>query len=139
LSETPVNPDAQPEEPSTRKRRAKGIDSDVFAKQLKGIHALAAKILPVTINGKPLLELDDTEAKLLADAVSAVAKEYDIDLGGGKAGVTFNLIAVACMVYGPRIYVIQKLRTQSQQQAQSNGHAQPDGTVIADVPSATAN
>lgn len=119
LEETKV--DAQPGEPpqdsttQTRKRRAKTVDSAELAKQLRGIHALAAKLLPIRVNGALLLELSDVEATQLANAVAGVAKEYDLELDG-KTGAAIQLIAVAAMIYGPRVYVIQQMRVAARAQ-----------------------
>src|SRR5579863_9323591 len=85
LTETQVGVepgDAPQDAKPTRKRRAKVIDSDALAKQLKGIHKLAAQMVPISVNGKPLLELSDDESQQLAQAVAAVANEYDLELDG---------------------------------------------------------
>jgi hypothetical protein len=133
LTEQTVNPDGseQPQEPQQRKRRAKNIDSDALAKQLRGIHSLAAQILPIRRqDGVLLLELSETESKELASAIAGVAKEYDLELDG-KTGAAIQLLAAACMIYGPRIYVIQKMRVATQRQAQE---APPpaDSSVVAE-------
>lgn len=135
LTETVVGVD--PKEAPTdaaqprKQRRSKTVDSDALAKQLKGIHSLAAKMLPITVNGKLLLELSDTEATELANAVAGVCKEYDLALDG-KTGSAIQLIAVASMIYGPKIFVIQGIRTQMRRAAQPQGNAPDPSSVVAE-------
>jgi hypothetical protein len=128
--------DAPQGDPQTRRKRKPSIDIEGLAKQLKGIHALGANLLPIRMpDGKLLLELSDTEATQLANAISGVAKEYDLALDG-KTGAAIQLFAAAAMIYGPRVYVIQKMRMAqrvqtpvqdpsvvSEQNAGINGHA----------------
>lgn len=140
LTETPVGSEAtgeapQDAAPKTRRRKS-SVDASALAKQLRGIHALAAKLLPIPgPNGTKLLELDDTEATQLAEAVAAVAKEYDLELSG-KTGAAIQLLGVAAMIYGPRIYVIQQIRVYGQQQkaaAEAAARA-ADSSVVSNIP-----
>jgi hypothetical protein len=140
LEETTVRADGEPPTDSgtqTRKRRSKSVDVSELAKQLRGIHSLAANIIPIRMpdgsgGSKLLLELSDTEATQLATAISGIAKEYDLAIDG-KTGAAIQLFAAAAMIYGPRIYVIQKIRTShQQQQRQQTAEAAPDATVVAE-------
>jgi hypothetical protein len=151
LQETPVTPEngdaPQDAAPRQQRRRKSQVDAGALAKQLRGIHALAAKLLPIPgPNGTKLLELDDTEATQLADAVAAVAKEYDLELSG-KTGAAIQLFGVAAMIYGPRIYVIQQMRqyAANQKQAEEQTRRAADASVVSNIPvganghTATAN
>lgn len=131
LEETKVgiDPGEPPQDSATpRRKRKQSIDIDALAKQLKGIHSLAANILPIRMpDNKLLLELSDTEATQLANAISGVAKEYDLALDG-KTGAAIQLFAAAAMIYGPRVYVIQKMKMAQRQQVMP----QTDATVVAE-------
>lgn len=138
LPETPVTTEnsEQPQDAAPKQRRRKSqVDATALAKQLRGIHALAAKLLPIPgPDGTKLLELSDTEATELANAVAGVAKEYDLELSG-KTGAAIQLFGVAAMIYGPRIYVIQQMRMfNARQKAQAEETARAnDSSVVADV------
>jgi hypothetical protein len=140
LPETPIGADATgaPEEaaPRQQRKRKSQVDASALAKQLRGIHALAAKLLPIPgPDGSKLLELSDVEATQLAEAVAGVAKEYDLELSG-KTGAAIQLFGVAAMIYGPRVYVIQQMRTYAQKQksaAEENARRQ-DPSVVDTIP-----
>lgn len=155
LQETPVQTEngEQPTDaaPKQQRRRKSTVDASALAKQLRGIHSLAAKLLPIPgPDGTKLLELSDIEATQLAEAVAGVAKEYDLELSG-KTGAAIQLFGVAAMVYGPRIYVIQQMRmygARHKQQEEDNARAQAaatDASVVSNIPpganghTATAN
>jgi hypothetical protein len=128
-----VDPTDSPQQERQRRTRKPSIDVDALTKQLKGIHALAANLLPIRMpDGKLLLELSDTEATQLANAITGVAKEYDLALDG-KTGAAIQLLAAAAMIYGPRVYVIQKMRVQmKQQQVRPQGADPVDSSVVAE-------
>lgn len=140
LAETPVGTentaDSPQEQPRQQRKRKASVDASALAKQLRGIHALAAKLLPIPgPDGTKLLELSDVEATQLAEAVAGVAKEYDLELSG-KTGAAIQLFGVAAMVYGPRIYVIQQMRVYGQRQkaaAEQAARAQ-DPSVVDTIP-----
>jgi hypothetical protein len=132
LEEVKVSPDGEPPQDSAqpRKRRAKSVDIEQLAKQLKGIHELASNLLPIKMpDGKMLLALSDTEATQLANAISGVAKEYDLALDG-KTGAAIQLFAAVAMIYGPRVYVIQKIRMAQRSQVQPNPGV--DSSIVAE-------
>lgn len=137
LQETAVG--AEPvdaaQEPKTRRPRKPAVDAVALAKQLKGIHALAAKLVPIPgPDGTKLLELSDVEASELASAVAAVAKEYDLELSG-KTGAAIQLLSVAAMIYVPRLYIIQQMRmfVQRQHAMAEEAARKQDASVVADV------
>lgn len=141
LQETVVgaenSPDApQDSQPRQQRKRKAQVDATALAKQLKGIHALAAKLVPIKApDGSMLMELSDTEASELASAIAGVAKEYDLELSG-KTGSAITLIGVAAMIYGPRIYMIQQMRAYMQQQQRAAEAAKnaEDPSVVANIP-----
>jgi hypothetical protein len=105
LSETPVADVSEPPpQPQQRRRRSKAVDTDLLAKQLTGVHEIAAKV-----TGLPFIKLDQQEAKILADAIAGVAREYDLALDG-KTGAMIQLLAAGAIVYGPRVIVFQRMK-----------------------------
>lgn len=122
--------------PKQQRRRKSTVDVGMLAKNLKGIHELAAKLVPIKgPDGSMLMALSDVEATQLADAIAAVAKEYDLELSG-KTGSAIQLLGVACMVYGPRLYVIQQMRAYMQQQQRETAAAAraSDASVVSNIP-----
>src|SRR2546423_10441970 len=115
LTETTVSADgAQPApdaEPQRRRRRMKAIDKSQLAKQLIGIHTIAAKLTQM-----PFVAIDQTEADMLADAIDNVAREYDLALDG-KTGAFIQLMAAAAVVYGPRVMMYQAIQRRSRREA----------------------
>ena len=91
-----------------RKKNANFLpDTDDLARQLQGWHAIAAQIAKT-----PELAIDSGEAKMLAQAVVNVAKEYDLTVSG-KTAAWVGLIATAGAVYAPRaIMLAPKLKAQ---------------------------
>lgn len=129
------NSDAPQDAKQTRKPRKPQVDIGLLAKQLKGIHELAANLLPIrTPEGKYLLALSDIEATQLAEGVAAVAKEYDLSLDG-KTGAAIQLLSAAVMVYGPRVYFFNKMKAEAMRQAQSDAQArrQADSSIVSNV------
>lgn len=129
--------DSVKDEPAKQQRRRKStVDVGGLAKNLKGIHALAAKLVPIKgPDGAMLMEISDTEASELANAIAGVAKEYDLELSG-KTGSAIQLIGVAAMIYGPRLYMIQQMRLYMQEQhkqAQAAARA-ADASVVSNIP-----
>lgn len=119
----------------TRRPRKPQVDIGLLAKQLKGIHELAANLLPIrTPEGKFLLALSDIEATQLAEGVAAVAKEYDLSLDG-KTGAAIQLLSAAVMIYGPRVYFFNKMKAEAMHQAQAEAQArrQADSSIVSNV------
>ncbi len=97
-----AKPDAAMSE-GPAKRRAKGatMGADKFAKSLQGLHKGAAFLAQT-----PELELDDSEAKMLADALYGIFEEYDIEIST-KAAAAVNMAGAVMLVYGPRVAVLR--------------------------------
>jgi hypothetical protein len=100
----------QVEQPTQRRRRKAAIDKESLAKQLQGLHMMAA-----TITQLPFVQINEQEAAMLADAIENVSREYDLALDG-KTGAFIQLAAVAAIVYGPRLVHYQKLKKQAQRE-----------------------
>lgn len=140
LTETPVGAepaaDAPQDQPRQQRKRKSTVDVGMLAKNLKGIHKLAAKLVPIKgPTGDLLMELSDDEATQLADAFAAVAKEYDLEMSG-KTGSAIQLLGVAAMIYGPRIFVIQQMRAymnEEKKAAAAAARAQ-DHSVVSNIP-----
>lgn len=75
-----------------------------LAKQIQGMHAMAAMM-----TGIPILAITPEESALLAGGISAVAEEYGLALDG-KTGAALQLFGAAAMVYAPRILQIQAMK-----------------------------
>ena len=87
------------------KKRKFGVDSvDVLAKQLAGVHLMAA-----VVTGEPLLALSESEATMLASSLVGIAEEYGVMISG-KTAATLQFIGVAGMLYVPRLVGIQSKR-----------------------------
>lgn len=132
----PENPESPTDDsPKQRRPRKPSVDIGLLAKQLKGIHELAANLLPIrTPEGKYLLSLSDIEATQLAEGVAAVAKEYDLSLDG-KTGAAIQLLSAAVMVYGPRVYFFNKMKAEAmrQHQAEEQARRAADSTIVSNV------
>lgn len=88
--------------PGRPKKNARvSVDASALAKQIQGLHAIAA-----LGTGIPEFNLQDSEAEMLGQAVSAVCEEYDLSLSG-KTGAALQLLAAAAMVYAPRVMMIK--------------------------------
>lgn len=88
--------------PGRPKKNARvSVDASALAKQIQGLHAIAA-----LGTGIPEFNLRDDEAEILGQAVSAVCEEYDLSLSG-KTGAALQLLAAAAMVYAPRVMMIK--------------------------------
>lgn len=88
------------------KKRTMGADaSELLARQLMGLHHMAAMF-----TGLPVIILSDAEAKMMADALCNVANEYDLAISG-KTAATLQLVATLGMVYVPRLIEINNLKT----------------------------
>lgn len=98
-------------------KSGKSSDPAVLAKSIAGIHQLGAMLLQI-----PELQLQEEEAKGLADAVTAVCEEYGLSIDG-KTGAAMQLLGAAAMVYGPR-YFHFKMRIAKQRAEAEQAHGQ---------------
>lgn len=93
----------------TDKKEKLVIDASLLARQIQGVHALAA-----LKTGEPLLMLDDKEAKTLADPIAGIIKEYG--LGVSTKTLLFSQLLLACFaVYAPRVVAIRESQKQKSQ------------------------
>lgn len=97
---------AKKAEAKPQKRGAKMSAEAVgtLAKQIQGMHVMAAMM-----TGIGILQISEAESSLLAGGLSAVAEEYGLALDG-KTGAALQLFGAAAMVYAPRIIAIQKAK-----------------------------
>lgn len=76
----------------------------IGADTVKGLHLMAAHA-----TGLPELQLSDSEAAMLANAIEAVGREYAVVLSG-KAAATAQLVIACLVIYGPRLALVRKRR-----------------------------
>jgi hypothetical protein len=103
-TEKPGAPKAATEKPGKRSAKMSAEATANLAKQIQGMHAMAAMM-----TGIGIFQINDMEASLLANGISAVAEEYGLALDG-KTGAALQLFGAAAMVYAPRILAIQKAK-----------------------------
>lgn len=111
-----------------RKPRGKKASPENTARQLMGIHKMIA-----TMPNMAFMELQENEALTMANAMIAVAEEYDVSLSG-KAGASIQMFAALGMVYVPRALYFRQLKKAKaldnltnnlQETAQTPNHVQP--------------
>lgn len=103
--------------PGRPKKNARvSVDASALAKQIQGLHAIAA-----LGTGIPEFNLRDDEAEMLGQAVSAVCEEYDLSLSG-KTGAALQLLAAAAMVYAPRVMMVKARVALANAEAQVRAH-----------------
>ncbi len=104
-----------------RKPRAKKepIDTNVLARQLMGVHLIAAKVAKM-----PELAIDAEESELLAKGIAGVLVEYDIPMSG-KTAAWLGLLGAAAMVYAPRAVVIAEKKREASNPQAVPSQAQP--------------
>lgn len=122
--EQPVPPEsaAPGEEPRTRRRRKQALDKDAVAQEVFKAHILIAKWTK-----QPLLQVDENEARILASAIDALCREFDIELSG-KSGAVTQVIYALLIVYGPRIPAFQEVMERAKRAARS-GPVTVEGTA----------
>jgi hypothetical protein len=114
LAENPVSAESgepQPAEPRKRRRRAAQVDTDALRKKITGFHQLISSGIKHLTGDETLAQLtliSDTEAQTLAEGYAQVAREFDIELLGGRWGAVFQLVGAAALVYGPRVVMARK-------------------------------
>ena len=122
LPETPIGGTDSPPKVK-RKRKAKPIDAGLLAKQIVGLHKVAA-----TMTGLHELEVSEFEAAMLAESLAAVSREYDVAIDG-KLAATLQLAAALGVIYVPRIVMIKKRAIQAKEsQAASESAPTPTPT-----------
>lgn len=104
-SAAPVSPGSdtpQPKRGRPKSGKKEAVDIGALAKQLQGLHAIAAMV-----TGLPQLQIAPQEAEMLSSAIVNVCEEYDLSVSG-KTGAALQLFAAAGMIYIPRIPQIQQ-------------------------------
>lgn len=87
-----------------RKQKASYSEADIglMAKQLVGLHQIAAMA-----TGIPEIQIAEHEAALLAAAIVNVSTQYDLAIDG-KTGALIQMVGVAAMIYVPRLGAVSK-------------------------------
>lgn len=106
------------------------MDKDALAKQVMEAHVMVAKW-----TRQPKLNVDETEARILASAIEAFFREFDIEISG-KSGAITQVIYALFMVYGPRLPAFQEVLERMKRQARG-GPVTVEGTAT-EVNGATA-
>lgn len=111
---------AQKAPPQSKKKKGEFVEPDMLklSRQLMGVHAVAARI-----TGLPFVAISDAESLMLAESVTAMAREYDLVVSG-KAAATFQLIGALAVIYGPRAVMFKAAKMQAQQKAEMMAKAQ---------------
>lgn len=85
------------------------LDPKELAPQIQGLHVMLA-----TLTGQPVFEISEIEAKMLAGNIANVAQHFDIT-ATSKSMAIVGLVAVAGMIYIPRVAAIRRGRPKSVQ------------------------
>ena len=105
--------------PKKRQTKMSGEQIGNLAKQIQGIHLIAA-----TLTNLPEVALHDSEAELLANSVANMAAQYDLRLDG-KTGAAIQLLATAAMIYTPRYFAIRNRMNRPVMGTVIDEHQQP--------------
>jgi len=97
-------------------KKANSMDATNLAKQLAGIHMIAAMFTKT-----PELQLTEPEALNLSNAIVGVCDEYDLNIDG-KTGAAIQLLAACAVTYGPRAFQINWRRAKERAEANLNGN-----------------
>ena len=117
LNEEKIEPGATKARPGPKKRKFGGESIEILAKQLEGIHQMAAMMM-----GEPIVILSTAEAVMLATAVVGIAEEYGVVLTG-KMAATLQLLGVAGIIYVPRFIEIQRKHSRNPPNTVENEHS----------------
>ncbi len=93
--------------PAVKARRKATYDPVLLAKQLQGLHLMAAQM-----TGLAEVQISSDESMMLANSVIGVSEQYDLSIDG-KTGAAIQLLATAAMIYLPRVLAI-KARAQAE-------------------------
>lgn len=112
---------------SRKKASSKNEAKKTNPQHVVGLHKMLA-----VATGVPEFEINEAEGQALAEAMDAVASEYDIAVSG-KAAAMLQLIGTAGLVYYPRVSSIaskvkaKKAAAQMQEQMQGDAsHTPPE-------------
>ena len=101
--------------PKKRGRKAKRPSVEVLAKQIQGLHAVAAHV-----TGQPLIMISDGESNMLATSLNEVMEQFDF-APSGKVAALVGLFGTAAVVYIPRLVHVNRMR-----KAESAKHVEPN-------------
>ena len=114
-------------QPGSKNRATQTQSAEDLADNLAGILYGAHSII-AALARCPELELEESEAKKLADKSTAVLKYYQVSLDPKKlAWLQLGMCAVE--VYGPRALIIYRGREQKPTSTVHTANSRPDGTV----------
>lgn len=98
------------EAPARKPRRSKSSVENT-AKQIEGIHKMVA-MLP----NMGFMNISPEEARILAEAMTQVSEEYNVQISG-KTAATIQLFMAASMVYAPRVvYAVHERKKRKAQE-----------------------
>lgn len=89
------------------------LDLDLFAKQLVGWHAMAARFFK-----NPLLEISQDEAVTLAAALKDIMALHSINVSPSTLAY-IKFVGAIGMIYGPRIALMQAAKSAAKKEAQN--------------------
>lgn len=101
-NETEIPPDDKPKRKYAKRKKFDEEDKSNLARQLVGIHQMIA-----ITGGLPEMIISDTEAIMMANALTSVASEYNLSLSG-KTGAMIQLLGTAAFIYVPRMSAINR-------------------------------
>jgi hypothetical protein len=101
-SETDIPVDDKPKRKYAKRKKFDDEDKSNLARQLVGIHQMIA-----ITGGLPEMIISDTEAIMMANALTSVATEYNLSLSG-KTGAMIQLLGTAAFIYVPRMSAINR-------------------------------
>lgn len=122
LPETPLGAAPPASAPRGRPRKVAQIDSTLLARQIQGLHLVAARA-----TGLPELELQETESMLLAEAIASVSREYGLALDG-KTGAVLQLLGACAIIYMPRLAHVTARRKAARAQSEAIKHDVAEST-----------
>lgn len=100
--EKPGQPKTAQAKPVKRGQKMTQEQMTLLARQLAGLHLMAASITKV---GE--LQISDSDSQVLAQGISAVAEEYGLALDG-KTGAALQLFGACAMIYVPRFIMFKQ-------------------------------
>ncbi len=106
---------------TTKHKTAAKNDNETLAKNIAGIHAMAAMM-----TGIPEVQLSEDEAQMLASAVDGLSREYGLKLDG-KTGAAIQLIGAAAIIYGPRAIAISARLSAAKKASEAAQNEKTDG------------
>lgn len=113
LQEQTVNGDTAAKRGPGRPKKNPGMSGDELmglSRQIMGLHMIAAQA-----TGIAELQINETEAGMLATSIDRVSQEYGLSMSG-KTGAMLQLLGTAAIIYMPRLGVINAKIKQKQEE-----------------------